>query len=147
MSEQKLTRLVISAKKPKPDLIIEVDWDKRQKQTYLHAEMGGVKSKLKATDFWRAAFVTAPTGKQADMLPMRDKETHFVYKTLKIQAKEDIKAGEFITVHAKLAIPQEVVDDITGVKKLEKAIPTYDRLTVSEKQTPNYGESIEDGKG
>lgn len=144
MSDPKPTKLVVSAKSPKPDLHIEVEWDKRKKQKYLKVEMGGVKSKLIAEDFWKAAFICAPKTKQEELIPVVDKKTYHVYKTLKIQAKEDVKAGDIITVHAKLAIPPEVIDDITGQKRLEKAIPSYDRLTVTndEKQTPEtYGDN------
>jgi hydrogenase maturation factor len=92
-----MTELIVRSKDGKRDMVAKIDWRKRKKLQYVSVSIGDVNTKLLASDIWALAFAISELDEQEKLIPSKLMEVRKIEKMVKVKAKEDIKAGDFVT--------------------------------------------------
>lgn len=86
-----------------------VPWKTRGKDEYLDVEITDGDhfrtEKVKATDLWRAGFLTANVDVQEALMPIETAEIRTYWKMVRIKLDKDMKAGEEVVAKAEFSIP------------------------------------------
>jgi hypothetical protein len=70
--------------------------------------------RVKKVDLWAACFAIADAKTQELLLPVRQTEMSTFIRVHKVKVKRDIKAGQVLTFHCKVSVPQVIEEGLAG---------------------------------
>jgi hypothetical protein len=111
------TKIVVSDLNGIHDLILSVDWEEREFDKNVEASVGDMKMKLNKLNLWQAVFSIIGKEKQAEMIPVAQRNVRDFSKHVTIKATKDIKAGETIVAPVTFTISEEIIDELIRIKQ------------------------------
>lgn len=79
------------------------------KNPYITMKLGEEKRSIKKNEIWAMVFAISKSKKQADLIPVQEKEMMTFQRVFRVPVPVDKKAGEFIYFTGDIDIPKTIV--------------------------------------
>lgn len=89
-------------------LMVEVD----PKKDYVVFKAEGKRFQVKKTELYTFTFLIADEAVQAELMPVRKTEMEEFRREHIVRLKNDMRAGEVLTITCKVSVPERVVEGI-----------------------------------